>query len=312
MGIFYIILITLFILSALFFISLYICFLITFYVTKKQKKQKDFQIPKGKIYLPYKEKMVSWMKEAKTIPHQDVSIISFDNLTLRGKYYECNKGGIVEIMFHGYRGNSERDLCGGIQRCFALNRNVITVDQRGQASSEGSLITFGALEKLDCLKWVDFAIKKFGNNVKIILSGISMGASTVLLASGLNLPKNVIGIVADCGYTSAEKIIKKVIKDMHLPVFLFYPLINLSAKIFGKFDLKDANVSEALKNTKVPVLLFHGDMDKFVPYYMSEQNFNCIQSEKRLVTVSGAGHGLCYLIDPKGYVEALKEFEKNY
>ena len=143
----------------------------------------------------------------------------------------------MEIMFHGYRGNAERDLSGGIQRCFALGRSVLLVDQRTSCGSEGNVISFGINEHRDCLSWVDFAVKHFGPDIKIILTGISMGASTVLMAAGKELPKNVVGVLADCGFSSAREIIKKCARDLKIPADLIYPFIKLGAKIFGHFNL---------------------------------------------------------------------------
>ena len=39
-------------------------------------------------------------------------------------------------------------------------------------------------------------------NKDIFLCGISMGCATTLMAAGLDLPDNVKGIIADCGFTS--------------------------------------------------------------------------------------------------------------
>ena len=289
----------------------YLCFRITFYVNNRQKQHEEFEIPPGKAYLPYKEQMILLMKETAKIPYEQVEIKSFDGLTLRGKYYEIKKGAPVEIMFHGYRGTSERDLCGGVQRCFKLGRNTILVDQRGQGKSEGRVITFGAKEKYDAVSWANYAAERFGKDVKLLLTGISMGASTVLMASELELPETVKTILGDCGYTSAEEIIKKVLKGMHLPPLIFMPFIRLGARLFGGFSLKDANAKEALKNSRLPVLFIHGKEDKFVPFYMSEENYKACGKEKKLMAIDGAEHGLSYLVAPEQYFNSLKEFEKS-
>ena len=138
-----------------------------------------------------------------------------------------------------------------------------------------------------------------------------MGAATVMITAGKDLPKNVVGVIADCGYTSAEDIIKIVIKNMHLPVKTTYPLIKLSAKVFGGFNLDDANPVKALKNCKIPVAFIHGDVDTFVPCNMSTQNYEACSSQKYLYVVQGADHGLSYLVDEKGYKETLLKHEKD-
>ena len=207
------------------------------------------------------------MKEVKNMPYKEACITSFDNLKLYGKYYDCG-GEVIEIMFHGYRGNSLRDLCGGVKRAFAINHNVLLVDQRASSLSDGHVTTFGIKERLDCLSWVNYAVETFGSDVKIILTGVSMGAATVIMASELDLPKNVIGALADCSYTSPKEIIKNTSRWMKLPTFIFYPFVYLGAKIFGKFNLEEASPIEAIKNSKIPIIIFHGTTDKLVPLYM--------------------------------------------
>ncbi len=286
----------------------YICFRMAFYV--KEKKiigPEEFPIPDGDIYEPYREQMVAWMKEVRALPCRDFQIQSHDGLTLHGKFYEYAPGAPMELMFHGYRGSAERDLCGGVQRAFALGRSVLLVDQRAASRSGGNVISFGVNEHKDCLAWVDFAVKTFPGT-KIILTGISMGATTVLLAAGNDLPENVVGVLADCGFTSAKEIIQVVIRMLKLPPKLCYPFVKLGAKIFGHFDLEASDATAALKNYKLPVIFFHGEGDDFVPCYMSQVNYEACPSRKQLVTIPGAGHGLCYLVDPDGYLQALREF----
>lgn len=287
----------------------YICFRIAFYVPpRKPVDEYPIETPEGEIYEPFRESMEKWIKEARAMPQEDVEIQSFDGLTLRGKYFEYKPGAPIELMFHGYRGNAERDLSGGVQRCFKFGRSAFIVDQRCSRGSEGNVITFGIKEHRDCLSWVDYMVKKFGPDVKIILTGISMGAATVLTAAGKELPKNVIGVLADCGYTSAKDIIKKVIRQMGLPAELCYPFVKLGAKLYGHFDLEETSPLEAMKNCKVPVIFFHGESDDFVPCEMSRINYEACTARKMLVTVPGAGHGLCYPLGYKEYVKSLTEF----
>lgn len=151
-------------------------------------------------------------------------------------------------------------------------------------------------------------VNHFGGDVKIILTGISMGASTVLMAAAEELPENVVGVLADCGYTSAKAIIKKTIRDMKLPANILYPFVKLGARLFGGFKLEEKSAVDAVKGVKLPVIFFHGEADDFVPCDMSKENFAACTAPKRLVTVPGAGHGLSYPVDQKGYLEAMAEF----
>ena len=288
----------------------WVCFFLAFYMPEKGKQPKsEFDLPKGKIYEPYADAMIGWMKEVRAMPHEELQITSFDGLTLRGKYYEYAPGAPIELMFHGYRGAAERDLCGGVQRCFKLGHSALLVEQRASSRSQGNVITFGLREHRDCLRWAEFAQEKFGEDAKIILCGISMGATTVLMAAGEELPKCVVGVLADCGFSSAKEIICKVLRQIHLPQKLFYPLIRLGAKLYGGFALEQADATQAMTRCRLPVLFFHGTDDDYVPWQMSQKNFDACASQKKLVLVPGAGHGLSYLLDPQGYLAAVREFE---
>ncbi len=297
------------ILVAIVLLIAYICFRITFFVTKKQRARfDDCPVPSGKTYEPWREKMIDWIQETRTLPCQEFTIQSFDGLTLHGKFYEYEAGAPIELMIHGYRGNAERDLCGGVQRCFALGHSAFVIDQRGSGKSQGNVITFGIREHQDCIKWVDFLISTLGPDIKIILTGISMGASTVLMAAGQPLPKNVIGVLADCGYTSAKEIIKIVIRMLKLPASLAYPFVKLGALLYGGFRLEKDSAVSAMTRCQIPTIFYHGEADDFVPCYMSQQNYDACTSRKQLVTIPNAGHGLCYLVAPDQYLSTLKEF----
>lgn len=287
----------------------YLCFRMAFYSPDRPAIPSDaIDIPEGAAYEEFREDMEKWARDLRAMPHEEMSITSFDGLTLRGKFYEYAPNAPIELMFHGYRGTAERDLSGGVARCFQLGRSALLVDQRGCSDSEGNVISFGINEHRDCLAWLDFALQRFGKDVKIILTGISMGASTVLMVSDQALPPNVLGILADCGFSSAKDIIKKVIRQMGLPADVGYPFVKLGAKLFGHFDLEARSAVETVKNATVPVIFFHGDGDDYVPCEMSRINYEACTSKKKLVIIPRAGHGLSYPVAPDTYLNALREF----
>lgn len=282
-----------------------------FYNGSRKKRNKNKQaIHRGKLYDQHEQKLNEWHDLYVNLPYTSLQVKAFDGLTLRGRYYEFNKGAITEILFHGYRGSAERDMAGGIARCKRLGRNALLVDQRGCGDSDGKTITFGVKERKDAVVWANKAVELLGSDCKLILTGISMGASTVILASELSLPKNVIGIIADCGYSSTKEMMLKVLGEMKLSKKFIYPFLKLSARVFGRFNLEERAPIDAVKNATVPIIFLHGDKDDFVPYYMSEENFSECKSDKKLVKIAGAGHGVSYLMAPEYYEEQVKEFER--
>jgi pimeloyl-ACP methyl ester carboxylesterase len=308
---YHILIIILLSLTFLFFLTTFICYFLTFFIGKKKIYAKDeYDIPFGKEYEQYKDLMIQGQKEMRELSYKQVQITSFDNLKLYARYYECTEDHVLEIMFHGYRGSAERDLSGGIKRAFALNHNVLLVDQRASSLSDGHTTTFGVNERRDCMSWVKYVVENFPPDTKIILTGVSMGAATVILASELDLAENVIGVLADCSYSSQKEVIQKVIKEMKLPPAIFYPLIKMGAKIFGRFNIEERTPLEAIINAKVPVLLFHGDIDPLVPHEMSIKLHTANKEMTKLVLIPNAGHCLCYLIEPELYLKEMKDFFK--
>lgn len=309
---YYIVFIVVFVLLILILITAYICFRLTFYSKNKPKKDPNsIDIPDDPFYRNYRDVIIEDVKYSRSLNYKEYSIKSFDGLKLTGRYFECSKGAPIEIMFHGYRGNAERDLSTGIKRAFKCGRNVLLINQRGSGSSEGHVISFGINERKDCLDWIKLVINEFGNDVKIILTGVSMGAATVLMASCMDLPNNVKGILADCGYNKPSDIIKKVIKEMKLPADFFYHFVKLGGKIFGKFNIDETSPYEAVQKSKVPIIFIHGDQDSIVPCDMSNKLYEACTSRKKIVTIEGSDHGVSYLVNPEKYINELNDFFKD-
>ena len=244
-------------------------------------------------------------------PYEEVSITSHDGLKLTGRYYHVADGAPLEIQCHGYKGNALRDFSGAKRIAKAAGRNVLLINQRCHGGSEGHTITFGILERRDVLGWIRYACDRFGN-VPILLSGVSMGAATVLMVAGMELPKNVKGVIADCPYDAPSNIIKKVLgQDMGMPVKLVYPLIFLGGMIYGKFNLGADSPVEAVKRAQVPILLIHGDNDRFVPHPMSCNIHAAAPKNIEFHTIPGAGHALNYVTDPEGYTNIVNAFTER-
>ena len=298
-------------LVALALITAAICFFKIFYMpNRKPRAEDDFDLPPGKEYEPFYPDMIEWTKRSRTTPHKKMEIQTFDGLTLRGRYYEHSPDAPIEIMMHGYTGNLERDLSGGIFRALDIGHSVLLFDHRASGISDGNVITFGINESRDCRRWIDYVLTNINPNAKIILSGVSMGAATAMITSGYDdLPDNIVGIVADCGYTSAEDIIKLVMKDMKLPPDLLYPFVRLGARLYGKFDIDEFTPNEQVKKSKLATIFVHGDADNFVPMWMSEKNYEACSAEKKKFTIiKGAGHGLAFPVGRDGYLEELRNF----
>ena len=304
------IIIILAILVIAFFLGTYIIYRIGFYSSPKNHGD-IYEVPDHEPFLSLKDKIVGLVKVLDEKPFEWVWIKAYDGLKLAGRYYHVKDGAPVDICFHGWRGNGIRDFCGGSKLAFELGHNVLIVEQRGQGASEGHTMTYGVKEKYDVLSWAAYVNERFGTDTELYIYGVSMGAATVLMATGLELPDNVKAVIADCPYASPVEIIKKVTDDdMKLPFNLFKPLIYAAAFIYGHFNLGDklSDCREAVKKSKVPVLLIHGEEDKFVPAWMSRPIAEANPELVRYETFPGADHGMSYMVDTERYEKIVKEF----
>lgn len=288
----------------LFLGSSFIAFRLAYY--NKNDKDITYNVLTGVGYDQFHEQMIELIKGSDVLPYEEVSIKSFDKLTLKGRLYILDEHAPVHIQFHGYRGQAVRDFSGGVRLPMESKHNVLLVDQRAHGKSSGHVITFGVKERIDVLSWIDFVKSRFGDDVKIALEGISMGAATVLMASNQNMP-NVKAIFADCPYSSPKEIILKVARSMKLPDFVSIPLLSFGAFIYGHFRWNSSSAVESVKNTKIPILIIHGRADRYVPIEMSrkikEANPNIILEE-----FDDAAHGMSYLVDMDRYKHLVREF----
>ena len=274
----------------------------------EKRVSKEGAVPEGEQYEVFSDVIIKGANNILNAPYEKVTTTSHDGIKLVGRYYHVKDGAPVSIIFHGYRSNIGTDCNGGYYLSVKNGYNVLVVYQRGHRESGGKTITFGVKERYDCLDWISYVNERFGEETPILLMGLSMGAATVLMAAGLDLPSNVKGIMADCGFSSPKEILQEVIRKMKYPLRITYFFVRMSARIFGQFDPEEASAVEALKDAKVPVHIIHGDDDRFVPSRMSRENYDACASAKEILIVPGAGHGLSYCVDAKAYEKAVQDF----
>ena len=257
---------------------------------------------------PHLPRIREAFRELQAAPCERVYIRSRDGLLLSARYYHTADGAPLAIQAHGYRSHTLRDFSGDCIPSQKRGFNVLLIEQRAHGDSEGHCISFGIREKYDIIDWANYAAERFPG-VKILLSGLSMGASTVLLAAAEEeLPENVRGVSFDCGYSSVKGILCEHIRMMGLPVKPAYFLTRLSARLFGGFDPDTGDVLAAAGNCRVPALFLHGEADHFVPWEMGRALYEACPTAYDFVSVPGASHGLAYMEDTPRCVRALSDF----
>jgi len=251
----------------------------------------------------------AWLRDNNA---QDVYVTAKDGLKLHGYWIPAEEPRGTILLAHGYRSTILVDLCLACAFYHALGMNILVPHQRAHARSEGRYITFGVKESEDMKCWIDYHNKTYGN-IQMILSGLSMGASTVLYLADQNLPENVKCIIADCGFTSPKDILDKVYRSVvHLPSGPSLWAADLFARVFAGFSLTEKDTRDVLKNAKLPVLMIHGLSDDFVPSDMTRQGYDSCFGPKEILLVEGAGHGTSFLVDKQTYITRVIAFLEKY
>lgn len=249
-----------------------------------------------------KENSEKW---SESIQQKQVEVKANDNITLRGTEYlnqeETNKWAII---LHGYRSNPSSVLTIG-EHFSEKGYNVLIPSMRACADSEGEYVGMGWLDKEDLKCWINLIIEE-NKNAEIILHGSSMGAATVLMASGDELPANVKNIIADSGYTSVWDIFASEAKArFNLPEFPVLNMFQIVANRKAKYDIKEASSLEQVKKSTTPILFIHGDKDDFVPEYMCEKLYDATNCKKEKLIIHGAGHTDGKYREPEKYYNTI-------
>lgn len=269
----------------------------------KRGRTMDMSGTDWNVYIPDIQASKKWLKEK---PQEDVYISSHDGLNLHATYFPCENSDRVVICFHGYTSEGLNDYSSIAKFYLESGFHLLIVDERAHGKSEGSYIGFGCLDRHDALLWMKYAITRLGTDCQIMLHGISMGAATVLMSTGLTLPSQVKAAVSDCAFTSAYEVFQSVLATMyHLPSF---PLMNISNRMAKKkagYGLDECNAKIEVSHSHTPTLFIHGDKDTFVPCSMVYTLYQACSAEKKLLVIPGASHAEAYYKDPKSYEEAI-------
>ena len=257
----------------------------------------------------YQEEILSGAAWIVSQPTEELTIQSHDGLRLSGRLLRAEDPKGTLLLFHGYRSMAAIDFSCAAQYYHDLGYNLVLIDQRAHGRSQGTYLTYGILESRDCQRWAEDCFRRFGPDHPLFLDGISMGATTVLLAAALPLPPTVRGVIADCGFTSPREIIAHVMRTRcHLPERPLIWAVEFWARILAHVSLSGASTLDAVAAAKLPILFVHGKADRFVPCEMTLRAYDACRSEKHLVVVEGAGHGASFLVDRDACARAQEAF----
>lgn len=216
------------------------------------------------------------------------------------------------ILVHGYRKTGKEDMSFYALNFYSKGFNVLVPDLYAHGKSDGNDIGMGWRDRLDICLWIDELVKQNPQS-EIILFGGSMGASTIMMASGEKLPNQVKGLIADCGYSSVYDEFSYLVKSLaKLPDFPIVTTLNQLAKVKLGASLKEMSAVSQLKNNQLPALFIHGNSDKFVPHEMIYKNVEATQGVKESLIVEKAPHLSSAIYEEENYFETVFEFITRY
>lgn len=251
-----------------------------------------------------------WIKQQKK---KTVYMKSRDGLILAADLIMSKESKGVIILSHGYRSTPFSDFSCIAKYYYDKGYSLLLIYHRACGKSQGKYITFGVKESEDIADWAHWTSKRFGKRQDIFLHGLSMGSTAVLMACDSNLPDEIRGIIADCGFTTPRDIFKHLIeKDYPIMVLPLLSVMERIAKKKAHFSFSEKSTIVALERNKIPVLFVHGDQDDFVPTKMTYDNYNACESEKEIIIIQGAKHGMSYLIDSKRCQKVLDSFLEKH
>ena len=244
----------------------------------------------------------------KTLPHEDVYIRSEDGLKLHATLFPAPDGQAKYVIgIHGFQSKAWSEYSTHIKFYQSIGFGMLLPDDRGHGESEGAFATMGVKDRRDCISWANYLIMRFGDQTKLLLHGVSMGGATVLNASGEDdLPQQVLGIISDCGFTSAREAFESQIESLyHISGVFPVKVCHWYTKHKAHYDFTEVEPINQVKKATVPILFVQGEKDIMVPASMAQRLYDACPSKKKLLLVKEANHAESIAYDPDGYHEAI-------
>ena len=272
----------------------------------------DLEVADETMDLYLNGEWIDWVAEQK---FEQMTMTSRDGLELSGYYLPAAiPTDKLVILTHGYLGNAKQMGLFGIIYYKDFGYNVFMPDARGHGKSEGDYYGFGWPDRLDLIDWTKVLVEKLGSDTEVVYHGLSMGAATVLMASGeSDVPSQVKAIVADSPYESVYQLFSYQMSRMfHLPAFPLLDSTSLVTKIRAGYLFREASALKAIQKSQIPILYIHGKADTFVPVNMAIDLYSKTTSSSELFLVDKANHGESYALQPEAYEHKVQQFLSHY
>ncbi len=217
---------------------------------------------------------------------EELFIKSTDGKLLNGLLFKSDKTKGLVFYLHGNAGSLSK--WGKVAKTYTnLNYDIFILDYRSYGKSEGSIKSQEQLFKDNQIVYNQ--LKKRYDEKNIIIIGYSIGTGMAAKLASENKPKYLI---LEAPYYS--------LTDVMQYRFPFIPAFILRYKLA---------TNEYLKNCKMPITVFHGNIDKIIYYGSSLKLKEEFKSKIKLITLDKQGHN--GITDNPEYKKELKKILKK-
>lgn len=275
---------------------------------------------------------IPWLKakeEPPLEPREDVTFLTSDGLTLQGSYLattESERLGTI-VFCHELTG----DRWGAGPYVESLRKNgfdVFTFDFRGQGESENQpgyepsqwATEFETIDLQAALDYLDGRPDADGRGYGVI--GVSRGGTVALTAAAID--SRIQAVVTDGAFSAVLMGIFYIRRYVRIFTFLG-PLIAVLPDVWiywhMRITLQEVSkrrhctfpkVERLLKQVTQPVLMIHGEGDRYIPREVAEKTAKRLPNLAELWFVPKAKHNQACYVAPNEYAEKLNTFFRSH
>ncbi len=207
------------------------------------------------------------------------------------------------IISHGYT-DTRYGALKYAEMYLDLGYNCIIYDLRGHGNNATTFTTYGILESKDLMKLIEDTRNRY--KVRVLgLHGESLGAASTITA--LQYKPAVDFVVADCGFSDIESVLRLGYKNAGVPEFLV-DLADIGSRLRYHYALKDMRPIDAIEDNTIPILFIHCEDDRFILPENSYRMYARTKGVKEIHTIPQAGHAFSAIVNPELYRQYLSDF----
>jgi dipeptidyl aminopeptidase/acylaminoacyl peptidase len=221
------------------------------------------------------------------LDYEEFTCETEDGIHIEGWYIPHEDAAATILMLNGDQGRRD-SLLGHARMFHDAGYACATFDYRHHGTSGDDAITYGAREKYDVIAATEYLRENGLITGKFVVFGISMGASTALIAAPeLN---DVDGYILNCAYAEFDIAFRNGIENMGFPQFPIYYIARMFFKLLTGVDVKSISPVDYADELDAPVLVIQAGRDAITRPVNGEMIFEAAEEPKEYAYFPDAEH----------------------